>query len=287
VLIPHGEVEITAYAPHVSAVIQLAALDSLSFSHFRLDNRLGRLISDDLDSHLFRVYLHSITSFPEADRFTGRTGSEEALFGLSDSISRTSLPFSPRAQGILKLIASLSPTRKFYPPHLKTMQTAKYHPILPVLSQRDLFFGTVSDIFSHNLKAAFLFDNDSVVQPSYQGDFVLLTRAHHRSRKLFAVESVASIIEPAEDAPYIARDGCISAEQASAFSISSLVRAWPSQFKVAAGLTELIKGWKVISGFDEEYVLTSLSDVLTQAINERWASLLSGCRSDMFSATGL
>ena len=123
-------------------------MTKVCYSHnIDLDGRLGRLVSDDLEGHLFKTFLHAITSFPEPDTFTSRTGTEEALLGLSDPVTRTSIPLSARAQKLLNALAALSPSRKFYPEHPE-------YPVYPEHLRR-MHTDTFSEVFRCSHSAIF------------------------------------------------------------------------------------------------------------------------------------
>ncbi|KAH0841829.1 hypothetical protein FOPE_06604 [Fonsecaea pedrosoi] len=278
VLIPHGDVRIVAAPPHISAQVQLGGTDSVTFSQFRVDARLGQLIGQDLEAHLYKAYLHAVTSFVEPDSLTGRTGTEESLFALSDAICYTCQPLSPRAHAILSLIARLTPGRSFYPPHLKTMQTITFNGVLPVMAQRDIFFGTVHAIIAHNMKADWLFDSQ-VSAISYNGDYALLDRSHHRTRKLFPSEAVTSTSLPVEDKDYRARDRDLDDHYYASAAMANLIETSPSTFDVSTSWKSTIQLWKDVKGFNEEFTFNSFSGLLSQDLKELFPRLMSLCRS--------
>ncbi|KIX98577.1 uncharacterized protein Z520_05878 [Fonsecaea multimorphosa CBS 102226] len=282
VLIPHGDMKIEPVSPHITARVQPGDTDSVTFSLFRLDVRLGQLIGQDLEAHLYKAYLHAVTSFPESDFLTGRTGTEESLFALSDRICLTCQPFSERAQAILSLIAQLTPRRSFYPPHLKTMQTVNLDGVLSVMAQRDIFFGTVYDIVNHNKKADWLYDAH-VTDIPYKGDFALLDRSHHRTRKLFPCESVASSSGSIDDRDYCSRDQDSDDDFWASANMASLVEASPLAFNVSTSWKSAVQNWKKVGGFGEEFTLNSFSDILGQDLKVLFPRLLSLCRSSSTS----
>lgn len=283
VLIPNGSISLSIAPPHISAEVHLGNLDNLSFSHYRIDDRLGRLIADDLEGHLLKTYLHAVTSFPEVDTLTGRTGTEESLLSLSDPICHTSVPLSGRSQTMLRQLALLAPRRKFYPPALKVMHSDTFQSVLPYLSQRDIFYGTVEGIISHNLRATFLFNSQNVQRLSYDGDLPLLNRSYHRTRKLYPCDSISMAPTDFEDYHYLSRDRDESINREVAASLSGLITAWPSAFSVRADLREMILGWKQISGFFEDYSVSSFSKVLSLDLQKQFAPLLTYCRDNSTS----
>ncbi|KAK4940716.1 hypothetical protein LTR10_019226 [Elasticomyces elasticus] len=286
VLVPIGDLVISKARPHVRIDVHVDDDDDfLSFSQFRIDNRLGQLLSPDLESHIYKTYLHAITSLPERDELTGRTGTEESLSSLSDVINRTSVPLSDRARKLLHLIAGLSPKRTWYPSHLKVMQTHTFHDILSTLSQRDVFFGHVLQIFHHNLKASFLFEDDKAEVPHYsatEGDLALLDRSHHHTRKLYPVDSVGSGSFERNDRLYNSRDRDVTLNEKASFTMAELVQAWPAAFTVK-NLKPVIRQWKDVSGFQEDFPLVSFSRLLTDGMQKQFPQLFKLCRTHSVS----
>ncbi|OCT52678.1 hypothetical protein CLCR_09419 [Cladophialophora carrionii] len=278
VLVPIGEVNITSAKPHVRVEVQLDDSDSLSLSQFRIDERLGQLVGQDLEAHLYKVYLHAITTFPELDSLTRRTGTEESLFALSDPICRTCLPLSMRAQNILGLISRLTPVRRFYPVHLKTMQTTTFLKGLSVVAQRDIFFGTANEIVTHNMKAGCLFDAQATPL-HYDGQFELLQRSHHRTRKLFPSESVASAPHSVADNEYCSRDQDSNEHLHASSTMARLVGLWPSALDVTPSLKDLVLGWQKIRGFHEETNADAFTSLLVQDMEDLLPRLIALCRS--------
>ena len=279
VLIPNGKVEITSASPHLGLRIRLDDEDTLTLSQFKIDSRLGQLVGQDLEAHLYKAYLHAITSFPKPDLLTGRTGVEESLFALSDPICRTCLPLSARAQSILGLLSKLTPMRSFYPPHLQVMQTMTFLENVSVMTQRDIFFGTVNGILSQNMKAASL-SQAEVPALTYRGDFGLLTRSHHRTCKLFPSESAASTSHAANDGRYASRDQDSGTRLRTSTTIAGLIESWPAEnFSVDQNLRGLVMGWKQVDGFDRSLNFDSFATILSRNFQEIFPSLVTTCRS--------
>lgn len=284
VLIPNGDVVIFPALPHVEVRVRPRAGNNLTFSRYRVDGLLGQLVSDDLEAHLFKTYLHAVTSFPEPDTFTSRSGTEEALLGLSDHITRTSTPLSARAHELLGLLAALSPTRRFYPKGLQIMQTPTFHKIVPVLAQRDIFFGTVQSIILHNSKASFLYGSTATDLLTYRGDQTLLERSHYRTSKLFANE-VADIVSHSGDLPYDSRDLLLSSAQKIAFSMANVATIGTYSFSVDPQIQALVKSWQELSGFHQKFSFLSISGLLDKPLQEQWAPLLTWCKTSPSKAS--
>ncbi|KIV86455.1 hypothetical protein PV11_02066 [Exophiala sideris] len=286
VLVPNGNVVISTAQHHVKVRVCLGDDDDfLSFSQLRIDDRLGQLLSPDLESHIYKTYLHAITSFPEKDALTGRTGTEESLFNLSDVINRTSVPLSERAQKLLQLIAGLSPKRTWYPSHLKVMQRHTFHGTLSTFSQRDVFFGTVVQIFDHNLRASFLFEEDKVRPPRYSTsdtDLALLDRSLNHTRKLYRPDSLGPGQVDRGDHQYKSRDRDATQNEQASSTMAGLVQAWPAAFSVVS-LKPVIQRWKDVSGFREDFSLISFSRLLADGMQKQFPRLFKLCRSHSVS----
>ncbi|KIW99240.1 uncharacterized protein Z519_00903 [Cladophialophora bantiana CBS 173.52] len=224
------------------------------------------LVSQDLEAHLYEAYPHAITSFPKSDYLTGRTGTEESLTALSDHVCRICQLFSKCAQAILSLIAQFTLGRKFYPPHLKTMQTVTFDNVLPAMVQRDIFFGTVHEIIAHNMKADWLFDANVTAIP-YKGDFGLLDRSHHRTRKLFPSESVASMSHPMNDEDYCSRDQGLDCNFRASADMADVVESSEPAFGVDTSWNSKIQTWQksqwVQQGFYIQLLLESVRSAST------------------------
>ncbi|KIW72721.1 hypothetical protein PV04_00897 [Phialophora macrospora] len=282
-LVPHGNVVVSVAAPHVRVQVDFdPASRSLDFSQYQIDSRLGKLASSDVDSHIYKAYLHAVTSFPNPDPLTGRNGVEESLLALSDSVVRSTLPFSARAIGLLRQIANLSPVRSFYPTHMKVMQSAKFNPALPILSQRDVFYGTVEKIVVHNRKASFLFDGADRLF-SYAGDVDLLARSNHRTSKLYPAPLTSAYQVVVDEQDYASRDRDCSDRCQQSSLLAGLVAAWPSAFSVDRSLTSTIQAWETLAGFHTDLSITSYSELLHDSIANQFPRLFKFCRSSLAS----
>jgi len=132
---------------HVRVTIDTAfGRKQVSYHQFQIDSQLGRLVDNgSLRSRLFRLYLHALTSYCLPDKLTGRTGTEEALYSLSLASTRSFITLGRKEVDLLIDIERLSPKRKYYPKHLKTMQTVVWQNLSP-LSQHERFFQEVESI---------------------------------------------------------------------------------------------------------------------------------------------
>ncbi|KAL8296078.1 hypothetical protein RB600_001523 [Gaeumannomyces tritici] len=103
---------------------------------YQVDPQLGRLADDgSLRSKIYLAYLHAITSFSIPDPLTAHTGTERALSILRSAAVRSLFqPTEPDLE-LLVSISRLTPSRSFYPEHLKDMQAVEWRKDLGFLSQ--------------------------------------------------------------------------------------------------------------------------------------------------------
>jgi hypothetical protein len=148
VIVPDGQIKFhqDGREGHAKVSIDTAGLKRVSYHQFQIDSQLGRLVDNgSLQSRLFRIYIHALTSYCLPDKLTGRTGTEEALQSLSLSSTRSFLTLGRKEIELLGNIETLSPKRRYYPKHRKTMQTVIWNNLSP-LSQHERFFREVESI---------------------------------------------------------------------------------------------------------------------------------------------
>lgn len=145
VIVPDGPVDFRKYHDHVRINIDTGE-DQIQHHQFLIDSQLRRLVDNgSLRSRLFKIYLHAVTSYYLPDILTGRTGTEEALECLAQASTQSFMAFDNHEAELLKNLARLSPSRKYYPKHLKTMETVTWRKF-PALQQHDRFFELVESI---------------------------------------------------------------------------------------------------------------------------------------------
>ncbi|KAG8707402.1 hypothetical protein FRC11_007468 [Ceratobasidium sp. 423] len=146
VLIPDGEISFTVHVHHVSVSIAFDSRRDVDVYRYKVDQDLGYLATDaGLTSRLFKIYLHALTSHCLPDPLTGRTGTEEALHELSQASTSSFEQINLKQAGLMKSIGLLTPKRKYYPEHLKCMQTTHWID-LPSLSQHFAFSSAASAV---------------------------------------------------------------------------------------------------------------------------------------------
>lgn len=112
VIIPDGGIhfKFDREVNHSSVLIAPRATKTRIYHPYTIDSRLGRLVDDgSLLSRVYKIYLHALTSHCLPDLLTGRTGTEEALYGLSMASTNSFTELSYSEFDLLELISELTP----------------------------------------------------------------------------------------------------------------------------------------------------------------------------------
>ena len=148
VLIPEGSVKYGSHRYHVKVVVDIKgpADQSILYQTFRIDTDLGCLIGNSgLASNFYRAYLHALCSNPcSVDPLTRKTGTEEALTILRSATAGSFLKVDDRVAKLLGRIAALTIECKWYPPHLRCMQTVHWAPLPAASQHHSLYLSCVS-----------------------------------------------------------------------------------------------------------------------------------------------
>jgi hypothetical protein len=106
VIVPHGPVSFSQDGHHIRVMIDTTSATHVKYHSYHIDTQLGRLVDNgNLRSRLFRLYLHTTTAHCLIDQLTGRTGTEEALYGLASTATRLFVKFEPGDAELLGMLA--------------------------------------------------------------------------------------------------------------------------------------------------------------------------------------
>lgn len=136
---------------------------------YQLHYHLHQLISPpDTTASIYLAYLHAITSgVPiQPDLWTGCTGSEAAMTLLQSPLTRRHEPYSAESLKLLGLIRALSPKRKWYPEHLKTMESVTW-PNLPPQCSLEAYSIIVDQMVQQNSNLHALFTETQIAEPDW------------------------------------------------------------------------------------------------------------------------
>lgn len=160
VLIPDGKVTWQKAKSHIEVKVEHAS--SRNVYPFELDALQGRLLDNGkLESKLALCYLHALTAFCLPDRFTGKTGTEQALEILNSAAVRSFTEFSEEHIAAIHNIAELTPRRVYYPSHLQVMQTVEWVQGLSPLSQHGLFFIDATRLLAEAASLDFFYSKEN------------------------------------------------------------------------------------------------------------------------------
>lgn len=170
VLVPEGEVLYEGHAQEaVDAHTEVSILpcSASRVQAYTVDSLLGRLVDNDtVQSKLYLAYLHALTSSGLPDPLLRRTGTEQALSILESASVRCMTAPTERTMHMLEKLASLTPTRKFYPHHERTMQVVEWSSRLSFLAQSGRFRQAVERIVKGITTLSFLYPDHPTIRVS-------------------------------------------------------------------------------------------------------------------------
>jgi hypothetical protein len=277
IIVPHGDVSVSSKGYHVEVRIVRTSAAHVHYHTYQIDSTLGKLDDNSLQSKLFKLYLHATTSHCLADQLTGRTGTEEALYGLEGAAARSFVALEPAESELLKKFTRLTPKRQFYPDHLRVMQQVEWS-VLPSLSQHSAFYPYVASILDHDFQVP----QESAIQiPSVnRGDKFLLERAAIRNSSFQVHGFGADVAAAVHDVVYTARDQTSDSErELQACRTARLVNDWSQNLRICPQLLSEIESWAkpILNpnreenpkfGFD-----LALLDVPSKVFRKQWCTL--------------
>lgn len=285
VIIPYGRVQFEQYQSHIKVEIDTKNQERVKYHIYTINHILGLLVGNgSLTSHLYKIYLHAVTAYCLPDPLTRRTGTEEALAGLRAAAtwSFQMVETDGVDTNLFKLIASLTPERVYYPPHLKLMQQVKWNCLSPI-AQHDEFITIVGAVSNYaSLLRIFEEEGTGANGPTYArspSDSDLLRRAALRNANFRTEEFGGSVATRSEDQVYSGRDATQeSPDEARVWYVAGLVERWPSRLNVCSRLMEVLEKWGEIQGPGEEIELGYDHKWLDQDLADVWCALYEALR---------
>ncbi|KAF8439804.1 hypothetical protein L210DRAFT_3540380 [Boletus edulis BED1] len=250
VLIPEGELSFQTNDHHVRVEVDIRGptLQRVTYQTYRIDTELNCLTGNvSLTNKLYLACLHALTSSGySTDPLTGKSGTEEALGLLRSASCRSTIKFGVRDVELLRLIASLCPSRSLHP-H-KNMQVVHWLN-LPVRSQNHRLYLAAKEIKGHVTKAKLFHDGWETKGlkkfPSHDDHLFgrSLLRAHH----LLPSETSEQFSRGDGDATYHSRDLILSdSAEHRAFVAATAIFQWsvdPAAITMK-DLVGLAESWK-------------------------------------------
>jgi len=253
VFVPAGEVLFEQHGYHTRVRIDTAGLDKVKYHFYTIDTILGRLVGNgSLTSHLYKSYLHAVTSHCHPDPLTRRTGTEEALAGLRSAATKSiqAVKADSVDARLFRLIAALTPKRHYYPVHLRRMQQVIWTPGLPPLAQHEEFCAIVKEISAYAGSMNIFEDVDGSIEVTECGDEGLSKRAAIRNAAFLPAQFGGSMILKTEDMPYKARDLVDGSDaEARVFYVATLVDGYSDErLNIHPNLLRLLEGLNDVTG---------------------------------------
>ena len=286
VIIPYGIPEYTRTKWHVRVEVKTDAVERLQYHAYDVDTKLGRLAgSGSLASRYYMIYLHALTSHCLPDTLTGRTGTEEALHGLREAASWSFQSLDETEKSLLDLIATLPPLRKYYPVHLKVMQTVTWDPNLSPLSQHEEFRDTALGILNHNARFDIFRTTPAhpaesspseVTLSGRKNEPFLLLRAAIRAASFRSASYGGRRVSQSEDTRYDARDKS-DERDARVATVAASADSWSQGVPCHNGLIGALRAMHTLSK-PEDLEISYSNNWLNPSLSESWLSLYDTCR---------
>jgi hypothetical protein len=301
VLIPYGSAQLFKTRHQTAVSIELPQEPRLKCFHYSFDRHLQMLRGEhDMLETLYLAYMHAVTSYVLPDPATGRSGTAEAIRILQQAWLKPSFPLDTELVAILKRIAALTPERRYYPGHLKSMQTVTWNSELGQLAQHDDFRALTQEIVEHASRFNIFHgvsdaERDATVE-CYEdcGDHHLLERARFRHSQFRCPEFGGSAIcQMPEPTLYAARDRDTRSDRSlRVYKVATLVRNWRSFVPHCHALLESVRSWKCVRPSGLSVRDLSCSELLKLSFEDAWGSLYELCRSsdqarDLYSLMSL
>lgn len=279
VLTTIGGLKYTRHGMHVS----IKKENDGKYARYMIDSVLGRLHCPPEPLLVYtKAQLHAFTSFVVPDPLTGRTGTEEALRCLNSGSCQPWNPLLPSGVLILQTIANLTPGRQYYPKDMRRQQKTMWDANLTTTIQHDAYEGVVQSIIEKSCRLR-LFRESALGSKDNNGEVRtiphLRDRAHWR-RSLYERPGLLSApFRPPPDRKYVSRgrpEG--SARTSNAREILTMISEQPTEVHSIRNMESVLKKWKVIGGYNHDFVPYGISEYLEADVAEEWGGLVNLCR---------
>lgn len=284
IMIPRGGISFGQLQGHSVVKVSFGVSPSVSCCRYAVNDLLHRLDPPtEMYDLLYIAYLHALTSHGLVDELTCRTGTEEALYCLESAYLRMWKPLDGQCIELLKLIAGLTPSRTYYPKHLKSMQVTQWNKGLSANAQDDHYHYVAETLLAKSKSMLYCWaQSDTHPADLNRGPSFLLKRSQASSQRYKRPDSgiIPKFVE-LEDRPYEPRHEQTNSEaRNNTFEAVSLIKQWNYNRNIATerDLIGVFQGWGDISGFRETFQITLLEDLLTLQIPKHWGSLYQLCQ---------
>ena len=285
VIIPQGEVIFMKQGDFMDVSINTDAEKHVRWHEYTIDTDLGCLRSNaSLISKLYQCYLHALTSHCLPDPLLGHTGTEEALYISRSAACRSFQRLDFQEAELLGLICSLTPTRVYYPPHLKSMATVKWNG-LPALSQHHDFCRAVCSILDHARALEVLYDRPATFCTPAR-DQSLSNRAASRNKLYYPSDlQTSEQTSSFDDVVYKSRDvsGDGTKEHLAYQTSWSIWNARPSLDHRLPKLWDIMNSWGSLGPADKGISLRYGRYWLEFDAKQDWLAIYSLCHQPVYA----
>lgn len=281
IIVPLSPFQIVRDSFHVK-VTAIFEPGQQNYCTFALNEQMNRLDCPAEPMLLYtKAFLHATTSFILQDLLTGRTGVDEALNCL---MSASSQPWGPLRAGpfsTLKMIASLSPKRVYYPGDLKVMQLVTWSKNLTTSIQHDEFRPAVQRILDQSNELLPFYNlpqynlKQGVLSIGGAGELHLLKRAQDNANQV-------KVRAANECQPYYTRamrDRQNTKKYDHVYEIAALVKQWPQRVPATEPVAGILQQWSRIAGYTESFDKVILSDIVELDVPSSWGAIFNYCRA--------
>lgn len=282
VIIPYGRPVTERNGCHVRITLARTTEGQIKYLRYFLDEHLQLLNGPPyLLASLYQAYLHAVTSFPLPDHSTHRTGTQEALRILNQGFLQSPFSLASDCLETLQWIADLTPARKFYPQHLKVMQTTNWNGSLSQSAQHNAFRAICQRIFKFSEMFASFYDSDSGPSSDKKilfapGDEFLFHRASYLHGRLSEIDGDISLVRSAW---YDPRDSGMNSPRSNrVYEVAALIRDWPLTLAHESNLVSVMRSLEFVTTSTFKVPEMSCSSVMDLTFGEAWTSLYALCQ---------
>jgi hypothetical protein len=288
VLIPYGGVQLFKVKRQTVVTVNPPEEPRLRCFHYSFDKHLKVLQgSCDMLEILYLAYMHAVTSYVLPDPATERSGTAEAIRILRQACLRTSFPLNSETVELLKHIAALTPRRRYYPDHVKSMQTVSWNSELGELAQHDDFRALAQEIVESGSRLSTLhglsdIECDTMAECyKNRGDPHLLERARSRNSRMFYSGLGGGLMHlMPQSSLYRGRDREFQSERSQrVYKIAALVRSWRPCLSQCVDLLGSVGSWKNVRPAGPSLKEATCTELLRLSFRDAWGSLYELCRS--------
>ncbi|KAI1092009.1 hypothetical protein F5B19DRAFT_455893 [Rostrohypoxylon terebratum] len=277
IIVPLGKITIKKHGMHVKVRVEEAS----NYGRYMVDGILNRLSCPPEMRLLYsKALYHAATSFCLPDSLTGRTGTEEAFYILRSGAAQ---PWTAQKGSVinqLKTLATLSPRREYYPPHIKRLQKVMWDSDMTMTIQHDGYEPLIEGILERLNRLA-EFDNSGMKGVDLTKPSHLRHRGEMRQRLYQRTDTNISG-QATGDMVCGTRDRKTKPHAGRVYEVARLVVTGCRDIGLTTQLISILESWNIINGFNGGYTYSPhvkpLVNQIGDPMNEQWGDLIEFCR---------